>query len=285
VQLYYYRDPVGNFGDDLNPWLWPRLLGPRWDHAFDSDTMFIGVGSLLNDRVPVRPAKKVVFGAGCGYGTRPQTTREWRFFCVRGPLTARALDLDPQVAMSDAALLIRERVHPRGGAAIWPVSFMPHHQTQPHDEWRAVCEALDIHYVDPSGPVETTIADIRGSKLLVTEAMHGAVVADALRVPWIPVRTRPRIVSFKWEDWSRSLELVHSFEWLPPAWGPTVPEGWKRAVRPLGGRVARERLRWLVRHAVPRLSDDRVFARVYEQLRERWGLFREAALNPSSTRP
>lgn len=26
MKLYYYRDDVFNFGDDLNAWLWPKLL-------------------------------------------------------------------------------------------------------------------------------------------------------------------------------------------------------------------------------------------------------------------
>ena len=31
MKLYYYKAPLGNFGDDLNPWLWPRLLPDIFD--------------------------------------------------------------------------------------------------------------------------------------------------------------------------------------------------------------------------------------------------------------
>ena len=25
MKLFYYKDPTGNFGDDLNPWIWYSL--------------------------------------------------------------------------------------------------------------------------------------------------------------------------------------------------------------------------------------------------------------------
>jgi succinoglycan biosynthesis protein ExoV len=37
--------------------------------------------------------------------------------------------------------------------------------------------------------------------------MHGAILADTLRVPWIPVITSPIINVFKWRDWTMSLGL------------------------------------------------------------------------------
>jgi succinoglycan biosynthesis protein ExoV len=26
MKLFYFKDPAGNFGDDLNLWLWPKVL-------------------------------------------------------------------------------------------------------------------------------------------------------------------------------------------------------------------------------------------------------------------
>ena len=39
--------------------------------------------------------------------------------------------------------------------------------------------------------------------------MHGAIAADALRVPWIPVITNAGIPAFKWSDWCQSMELAY----------------------------------------------------------------------------
>ncbi len=91
MQLHYYRDGIGNFGDDLNAWLWPRLIPDLLDD--NPDTLFLGIGTLLNNRLPSRP-RKVVFGTGAGYGeSLPSLDERWRIYCVRGPLTAMALGL------------------------------------------------------------------------------------------------------------------------------------------------------------------------------------------------
>src|SRR5690606_18376921 len=37
----------------------------------------------------------------------------------------------------------------------------------------------------------------------------GAIVADAFRVPWTPIRTSAEILAFKWEDWCASVGLAY----------------------------------------------------------------------------
>jgi succinoglycan biosynthesis protein ExoV len=50
---------------------------------------------------------------------------------------------------------------------------------------------------------------------VVADAMHAAIVADALRVPWVPVVLSPQSNSFKWLDWTLSLNLPYKPVKLP----------------------------------------------------------------------
>ena len=265
MKLHYYKDAIGNFGDDLNPWLWPQLFPKPIEQCFDNDTLFVGIGSLLNHKIPVEPPKKIVFGSGFSYGSLPKMNDLWQFICVRGPLTAKTLGLPHDKVITDSALLLLKVGNPSQKKS-HKASFMPHHQTAKYDSWKEICNALDIHYIDPAAPVQETIDAICGSSVLITEAMHGAIVADAYRVPWIPVRTRPRIVEFKWQDWCLSLGIEHEFEWLPPAWSATIDLKWKRMMRPFTNSVAKARLQWLIRHGRRTLSSERNFRTVYSRL-------------------
>jgi succinoglycan biosynthesis protein ExoV len=110
------------------------------------------------------------------------------------------------MAVGDAAILLRScqiATPPKTRR----VSFIPHWESAIDGEWAEVCRAAEVHYIDPCADVERVIADIVGSELVVTEAMHGAIVADALRVPWVPVRPIQTPNRMKWLDWASALNI------------------------------------------------------------------------------
>lgn len=213
--MFFYRGAVGNFGDELNPWLWPKLL----DGCFDDDPshIFLGLGSILYHDFPTWK-RKVVFGAGyAGYTPKPDLhDGSWDIRFVRGPQTAEALNLDPATALTDPAILVRTMALP-APAPPHPVSFMPHVDSLSRGRWREVCATTGIHLIDPTLPVDAVLAQIRGTRLLLSEAMHGAIVADALRIPWIPLLPIAAAHRFKWRDWTRSVELPYNPALLFPS--------------------------------------------------------------------
>jgi succinoglycan biosynthesis protein ExoV len=86
---------------------------------------------------------------------------------------------------------------------------MPHHASEDLADWRGISRRAGMNYVSPREPVEKTALAIGSSRLLVTEALHGAVAADSFGVPWIAVRLGSRVLDFKWEDWCRSLSVPY----------------------------------------------------------------------------
>lgn len=206
MKLVYYHDALGNFGDDLNPWLWNRLLPGFFDGR--EDVLFLGIGTILRQEIPAEPIK-LVFGSGVGYGVPPTIDERWRFYCVRGPLTAERLGISPDLAITDSAALVARvfdatRYRRRG------VAFMPHHASVPLFDWAGLCRQIGIRFLDPAAGVDRLLRAIASSELLIAEAMHAAIVADALRVPWVPAVMYDHINDFKWTDWCRSLELDYA---------------------------------------------------------------------------
>src|SRR6266581_1002787 len=158
----YFVLDHGNFGDDLNPWLWPRLAPEVCGQ--NDPTIFFGIGTILSRSAAPAPIK-VVFGSGCGAGLAPRLDNRWFFYAVRGPLTAAKLGLDSALGIGDPAVLVRRMVRdtlPK----IYPVSFMPHHQSMFLADWKNLCVRAGLHCIDPHATVEQTLAEIQQSRLV-----------------------------------------------------------------------------------------------------------------------
>ena len=203
VLIYRHESGVTNFGDELNLYLWDKLL-PQIGSVLRPDLIFLGIGTLLKADLP--PGPKLVFGAGAGYGRPPTINSTWDIRFVRGRLTAGLLKLPPEKAITDPGILVglmRQRsTNPRHRA-----SFMPRF-TNVTPEIRGACKVSNIYLIDPRGAVETVLDEIADSELLLTEALHGAIVADALRIPWVPIRIEHGH-DFKWYDWLSMLGVTY----------------------------------------------------------------------------
>lgn len=229
MKHYYFRGTPPNFGDELNATLWHHFLPPD---LFDGDeaTIFLGIGSILQHDFP-KASRKVVLGAGYGGYTRKPDVHDgnWDIRFVRGPQTAEALGLPADRAIADAAILLRATPLPAPRPGIG-VAFMPHYESLERGNWKRVCALAGVHFLDPTQTPERTIAEIRGADLVIAEAMHGAIVADALRTPWIGVRTMHHLHRYKWTDWARSLDIEYAPVTLWPsngreAWALTTGRG------------------------------------------------------------
>jgi hypothetical protein len=229
--LYRWQGAARNFGDELNTVLWPRLLPDFFDG--DPTTQFLGIGSILDGRHTAHGVKLV---AGSGYGGYEQPARldgSWRIHWVRGPLTARLLGLPPSVGLGDPAVLLPltgeaaattgETMGGAGGGSgsgsgsRTNIGFMPHFESAMYGAWQAAAASAGVTLIDPRGDPLAIIAAIRTCGLLLSEALHGVIVADAMRIPWVAIEPLAPIHRPKWQDWAATLDLRIAFRRLPPS--------------------------------------------------------------------
>ncbi|MDX3927031.1 MAG: polysaccharide pyruvyl transferase family protein [Shinella sp.] len=209
MKPYYWESEHGNFGDDLNLWLWDFLLpGFRDVHP---ETLLVGVGTVLNRALLPEEGHKLVIGSGFGYGSLPDMSdaAKWDIRCVRGPLTAQKVGIAKELGIIDPAVMVAEMPEFRGLPKAYKKSFVPHWESAIAGMWPVVCDTVGLTYIDPRGDAREVIRQIAQSELIVAESMHGAILADAFRVPWVAVTTSQSINSFKWNDWAQTLGVTY----------------------------------------------------------------------------
>ena len=210
--LYRWQGAARNFGDELNTVLWPTLLPDFFDD--DPAAQFLGIGSVLDGRHGTA-GFKIVAGSGYGgYQALPRLDHKWDIRWVRGPRTAQKLNLPTELGLGDPASLLPHTglVPPRKPVRI---GFMPHFESAAEGAWDAAASVNGISLIDPRGDPIAIAAAIAGCHVLMSEALHGAIVADALGVPWIAIEPLAHIHRPKWQDWAASLDLTIRFQRLP----------------------------------------------------------------------
>lgn len=244
MKLYYHKGK--NFGDQLNPMIFDHFLPGFFSEQ--GETLFVGIGSLIG-LVSRFPSRKIVFSSGLAdgdaatYGPVPKDLSTFEFVCVRGPLTAARLALSPELAITDGAILLAAMPlsYQRSQEVI---SFMPHVGSEHFFDHQKMADALGWQFISPTESPDAVLRKLMRSKFVVTEAMHGAIVADTLRIPWIPYVGFSTINAFKWEDWCASMDLAYKpfklksyfdeqrlKQWVNDRWSKKVP--WFSWLRPI----------------------------------------------------
>jgi succinoglycan biosynthesis protein ExoV len=120
------------------------------------------------------------------------------------------LGIDRSFAAIDPAILT-SRIYDSATSVSPGSVFMPHHSTHASagTELRAICETIGLHYVSPLDDAEAIIAKIAAARRVVTEALHGAVVAESYDVPWVPVVFGSKVLAEKWLDFAASIGVEY----------------------------------------------------------------------------
>lgn len=260
------RTGVKNFGDDINPALMSRFINK--DILSSDEVALFGVGTILNDKnikSNNHYARKVIFSSGVGYGKlETKLDDTWDVACVRGPGSAKALGVGPDRAIADGAILLSE-LYAKPTKKCSRAVFIPHVNSHLSTGrlLAAIADKLDMDYLSPSCNADEFISTVASAPFVVTEAMHGAILADTMRVPWVPVSLH-EFHEFKWRDWMDAMGLntgmVHSLS--PRCWDsregsqPTtiVQRLYKRGK----GQVLKRNLRRVIETKEPLLSQPQI---------------------------
>ncbi|MET0660372.1 MAG: polysaccharide pyruvyl transferase family protein, partial [Steroidobacteraceae bacterium] len=206
MRVFYHRSTTTNVGDDLNAVLWQRLV-PHLDELRTADWL-IGIGTILDERINRLSGRKVVMGAGLRpANVMPHLSGDVRFAAVRGEHTARLLNLPARTAVCDPGFLITRMYAPASPApSTARVGFVPHVYSERWSQIAQTAAAAGFDVISPSLDIEEFLARLRACDRIYTESLHGAIFADALRIPWARMHVCSRyyegaaVADFKWRD-------------------------------------------------------------------------------------
>lgn len=204
LSMSYIKWPGNNFGDKLNDIIFPSLgvhnLVEYKKNIDIPENCYLGLGTIIGRRIN----KKVkVIGSGSGGGERPTVDLDYIF--VRGKLTCKYLGIDDSLGVGDTAYFLTDYIRSKAAISkIYDIGVIPHHSTD-------VSMLHDKVVISPKLPVDEFIHLASQCKHLLCEAMHGAICADILRIPFSPIQIGITPSYFKWNDWASVFDLKLEF--------------------------------------------------------------------------
>lgn len=191
-----------NFGDDFNPDLFQQLLKVRVRFATDqAKPHVLGMGSILGRAT----AASVIAGSGLiGPGTVPK--QFGRVAAVRGALTRDLLGLPDSIALGDPMLAIALTVN-KVARRSEGIALVPHVTNVTAFRRRF---GRQFQIIDPGDDPIRVIEQIAGSAAVISQSLHGLIVADAMEVPnaWLAPSANMVGGEFKFEDYFSTVEGV-----------------------------------------------------------------------------
>jgi hypothetical protein len=205
-----------NFGDDINPAYWEWLGGRPVRFASDrTRPHLLGIGSIL-DRAS---SNSIVVGSGFLRPEDRATHKPLAVIALRGELSFNALG-DAEDALLGDPLVLCDRFVPRT-AKRFRLAWVPHVTSIDAARGRA---GREIHVIDPTGDPWQVIVDIAASELVMSQSLHGLIIADAFAIPNLWIAPSPAMIGgrFKFDDYFSTLDAPK----------PMLPENGDLIARP-----------------------------------------------------
>ena len=237
MNLKYFKAPdFSNFGDELNPYIFNRLFGDVFSFEKYREVDFYGAGTVIDQRISSEKST-VFFGSGIRDVAMCYKTANWDVRFLRGPVSSNVLGFNGARFIADGAycLLYDGSLLPARSSKRFRYSLMPHYRPRDKLNWKLIGQLTGVHIIDPRGEVVQVMQEIADSENLLSIALHGAIVADILRVPWQRIKMEAIgsessfISDLKWMDFLAAMKLnghfVHIRNYRFPA-SPASPFTW-----------------------------------------------------------
>lgn len=194
-----------NFGDDLNPELLAKLSGrPVWRNKKQNVPHLLGVGSILERA----NQNSIVMGSGF-ISSKSQLAKHPKIvLAARGYLTKEKLGITDDILLGDPAILIPNLLN-ISHSPTCELAIVPH-----VDSYALYLKRFGhlCKVIDPSRSVRHVVANIASAKVILSQSLHGLVMADAMNIPnvWISPHQKMLGGEFKFNDYYSTTMLPKS---------------------------------------------------------------------------
>jgi hypothetical protein len=230
IELYYWSadNKRVNFGDYISLYLYEKLIKQS---TSENQILLLGVGSILHTPLLSKIfnaesdfTELHVWGSGARSPNGPklswlQTKIVTHIYGVRGYHTARSLKCTAELAIGDPAFLLPTLIKPSTCLSNKPTTFLPH-ISQCKGTYAAESLLLDSHcdrllepIIDPTPEaLEKFVDDLCGSSFILTNSLHGAILAQAYGIPYSYGKVGGYLnCPFKWKDHSSVIGVECNF--------------------------------------------------------------------------
>lgn len=206
IDLYWFNK-VFNFGDQLNPYLIPKLfnVNVRWIDSSVRKSKTFAIGSILARA----DHSTQVWGSGYISATSKVIGRP-NILAVRGPMTRRLLisqGISCPPIYGDPALLLPSVYSPKVTKK-FKVGIIPHYVDYNSAFIESARSERGVKIINIQNKnIEQVISEIASCEILLSSSLHGLIVADAYGIPNIWIKISNGVVggNFKFNDYFASV--------------------------------------------------------------------------------
>jgi len=207
--IYWYRENILNFGDEITPWLFEKIFGIKINEPCNiketSDNVLLGVGSIMR----LSSDKTEVWGSGIRNINQNDFTRAKKYHLVRGLFTRkRLLELghDCPEAYGDPGLLLPKYYSPKIEKK-YKLGVIPH--IIEYDFIKDKIKSLDINVIDlRTDNIEQVVDEILKCEVTISSSLHGLITSVAYDIPtrWVKFTNKINGDGVKYYDFFSSID-------------------------------------------------------------------------------